>query len=125
MSFFSPIEFKCRCGRPAGSGEGQCDAPPVKLELTAKLNALRALWGKPLIITSGVRCAYWNEKVGGVPTSYHLTGHAADIKIDSFVSGESLKALARKVGFGGIGLAEKFLHVDIGPVREWSYPAKS
>ena len=43
------------------------------------LDPLRERWGVPIYINSGYRCKALNEKVGGVNTSYHLRGMAADI----------------------------------------------
>lgn len=44
------------------------------------LQPLRDSWGKPLSINSGYRCQLLNAKVGGVPTSQHVKGEAADVK---------------------------------------------
>lgn len=117
--FFKLAEFACKCGR------AECDAVPVKMELLGMMNDLRAQWGKPLVITSGVRCAVHNVAVGGAADSQHMLGCAADIKVDSFLTSEGIKALARKLGFNGIGLGDRFIHLDIGPLqREWYYPAR-
>ena len=43
------------------------------------LEVLRERYGKPIIINSGYRSPQLNKKIGGVPTSNHLTGCAADI----------------------------------------------
>ena len=43
------------------------------------LQPLRDVWGKPLKINSGYRCPELNRAVGGVPTSQHVKGEAADI----------------------------------------------
>ena len=43
------------------------------------LDPLREAWGSPIIVTSGYRCPELNARVGGVKTSYHLRGMAADI----------------------------------------------
>lgn len=43
------------------------------------LDPLRIAYGKPIIVTSGFRCAKLNKAVGGVATSDHLKGMAADI----------------------------------------------
>ena len=43
------------------------------------LQPLRDAWGKPLAINSGFRCPEVNRAVGGVPTSQHTKGEAADV----------------------------------------------
>lgn len=59
-------------------------------ELTAKiLEPLRVAWGSPIKVTSGYRCDALNRAVGGVSTSAHRVGYAADLqptngKIDEF-----------------------------------------
>ena len=45
------------------------------------LEVLRKRYGKPIIINSGYRSPQLNKKIGGVPTSNHLTGCAADIRV--------------------------------------------
>lgn len=44
------------------------------------LDPLRELWGEPIIVTSGFRCAKLNRAVGGVAKSQHMKGQAADIR---------------------------------------------
>lgn len=44
------------------------------------LQPIRQAYGKPIIVTSGFRCPELNKAVGGVPTSEHLQGMAADIR---------------------------------------------
>lgn len=48
------------------------------------LDPLRALIGRPIIITSGYRSQQVNELVGGSKTSQHLLGQAADIHVQGF-----------------------------------------
>ena len=43
------------------------------------LQPLRDAWGGPLFINSGYRCLDLNKAVGGVPTSQHVIGCAADV----------------------------------------------
>lgn len=43
------------------------------------LQPIRTKYGKPITITSGFRCEKLNKAVGGVKTSQHLKGEAADI----------------------------------------------
>lgn len=47
------------------------------------LDPLRRLWGKPLKVNSGYRCAALNKAVGGASNSSHLYGMAADITTGS------------------------------------------
>lgn len=51
-------------------------------ELISKLlEPMRKAYGKPLTISSGYRCPKLNQAVGGVTTSAHKVGYAADIKV--------------------------------------------
>ena len=53
------------------------------LELVDKvLQPLRDAWGKPITINSGYRCEKLNKAVGGVATSQHTRGQAADCGVD-------------------------------------------
>ena len=61
---------------------------PLKCHITAlqnlvnrTLEPLRLHLGLPIQVTSGYRCEMVNKLVGGVPTSQHLKGEAADITI--------------------------------------------
>lgn len=50
------------------------------LELSTKiLQPIRNVYGKPIVISSGYRCTKLNKAVGGVSTSQHVKGEAADI----------------------------------------------
>lgn len=57
----------------------------VALELLAArvLDPLREWWGRPLRITSGYRSEALNRAVGGVASSQHLRGEAADLTAGS------------------------------------------
>ena len=44
------------------------------------LDPLRKLWGEPIIVNSGFRCAKLNKLVGGAKNSQHTKGMAADIR---------------------------------------------
>ena len=52
----------------------------LELLVSRVLDPLREAWGSPIIVTSGYRCEELNKRVGGVKTSYHLRGMAADIR---------------------------------------------
>lgn len=45
------------------------------------LDPLRETWGSPINISSGYRCPALNKAAGGVRTSQHMTGEAADLRI--------------------------------------------
>lgn len=47
------------------------------------LDPIRTKWGKPIKVNSGYRCSKLNRMVGGVSTSQHVLGEAADITVGS------------------------------------------
>ena len=73
------------------------------------LQPLRDAWGKPLKVYSGYRCKALNAAVGGVPTSQHVKGEAADIAAGDPVK---LARLAVKLGlpFDQMILYPTFVH---------------
>jgi uncharacterized protein YcbK (DUF882 family) len=115
---FSRSEFACKCG---------CSKTLMQTEFMGRLQSLRMIWGKPMVITSGYRCPnHPSERGKQFPgTGTHSQGIAADIGI-SGAEAISLLRLALDNNFTGIGVQQKgngrFLHLDI---REspaiWSY----
>lgn len=86
---FKYSEFKCKC-------EGKyCNGYPVPFsyELAKNLQTIRTHFGKPLIITSPLRCETWNSKQGGVKNSKHKKGWACDF----YIKGVSYNTLAKYV----------------------------
>lgn len=61
--------------------------PPIKIKLSNLINNLldpiREAWGGPITVNSGYRCPVLNRAVGGVPTSQHQKGEAADVTVGS------------------------------------------
>lgn len=113
---FSKEEMNCNCG---------CGFVPPQ-EFMDRLEKLREAWGKPMTITSAARCRTYNAKVGGVPDSQHVLGHAVDIALPN-TERWALVKLAMEQGWGGIGVANSFIHLDIRPVMEgrvWIYSNK-
>jgi uncharacterized protein YcbK (DUF882 family) len=100
---FSLHEFQCKDGSQL-----------VKIDerLVEKLQKLRDMIGKPIVIHSGYRTPEYNKKVGGANESQHMEGTAADISIAG-LSPEKVAELAEKVGFNGIGIYKTFTHVDV------------
>lgn len=81
-----------------------------------RLEELRNRFDKEIIVHSGYRCRSHNTEVGGSPRSWHLL-FATDVG-PSEPNPETLKELynlAVELEFGGIGLYEKHIHLDIRP----------
>lgn len=77
--------------------------PPLIL-LAELLERIRAHLGAPVTVTSGYRCGRLNRAVGGVTSSDHTHGHAADIVAPAFGTPQQVAAaLAPLVGTLGIG----------------------
>lgn len=108
--FFTPRELASR-----GDGSLLIDHDAIM-----RLDAMRETVGKPFIITSAYRDPLHNARVGGAPKSYHKRGKAFDILLSGH-NPDQLKREAERAGFGGIALANSFIHVDTGPRRTWRY----
>lgn len=106
---FTPKEIACTC----------CGEIAVDEESMDALQRLRDRWGEPLVINSGHRCFRHNKEVGGAPFSQHLT-LAFDVRMPK-ERHEAFVKLARQCGFRGIGHLDydTFVHLDMGPEREW------
>lgn len=95
--YFKKSEFKCKCGK-------YCNGYPAEIgsRLVWILEELRNYYGKPVVITSGLRCRQHNANVGGVSNSKHRYGKAADIYIagicDSASGRNQVKAKAYALG---------------------------
>ena len=107
---FSPAEIACR-----GSGSLR-----INEEALDKLQALRDRLGKPLIVRSAYRSPAHNRAVGGAPRSKHMDGTAFDIAMANH-DPVAFEAAAREVGFLGFGFYPRsgFMHIDLGPARQW------
>lgn len=81
----------------------------VKALVDNVLQPLRDAWGEPLHINSGYRSERLNALVGGVPTSQHVKGEAADVKCDRPYE---LASLAERMGlpFDQMILYPTFVH---------------
>lgn len=115
---FSPSEIACR-------GTGQLKLHPEAMD---KLQALRDRLGKPLIVRSAYRSPEHNHAVGGATRSKHMDGTAFDIAMSNH-DPVAFEAAARAVGFLGFGYYPRsgFMHIDLGPARQWgeNFPARA
>ena len=94
-------------------------------EFLVKLDELRERVGFPFTITSGYRDAtHPAEARKAEPgTGYHCQGLAADIAVSNGFERMNIVHEALKLGFGGIGVAKGFIHIDgrkTTPVM-WTY----
>lgn len=85
-----------------------------------KLQALRTALGEPMTVVSAYRSPAHNKAVGGAKNSYHMKGMAFDISMVS-IDSVRFEKLARDAGFTGLGFYphKGFMHIDVGPAREW------
>ena len=122
---FSKSEFECKSGE-----EMPLDVlENVKL-LAIQLQKIREYVGKPIIINSAYRSKAHNKAIGGVKTSQHILGKAADITIDTFTPDEVVSIIENMLtnemlgGFyiGGLGSYNTFTHVDIRDKKaRWNF----
>lgn len=105
---FKISEFCCK-------GNGCCSTAKIDTDLVAIVQKIRTHFGKPVTINSGYRCETHNKRVGGVNSSKHVSGMAADIAVKGVAPAEVAK-YAESIGVKGIGLYEgkdgNFVHVD-------------
>ncbi len=82
--------------------------------------ALRDRFAKHLIVRSAYRSPEHNRAVGGAKASKHLEGAAFDIAMANH-DPANFEEAAREAGFLGFGFYPRsgFMHVDLGPKREW------
>ncbi len=108
IRYFTRQEFACPCGR--------CDGYPSEPEeaLVRAADTVRAHFGSPALISSGLRCPDHNAEVGGVPNSRHLVGKAMDFRI-SGQDAETVLAYVQQLP--GIRYAyaidSNYVHMDI------------
>jgi zinc D-Ala-D-Ala carboxypeptidase len=103
IKYFKPEEFECKCG---------CNKQNMEEQFIRRLDIARMNSTIPFTINSGCRCAKHNAKIGGIKTSSHLYGWAADIKTATSSERYEILAALLDAGFRRIGIGKNFLHVD-------------
>lgn len=105
---FDEIEFLCKCPRHEGAGL-------ISPKLVTVLENMRLIYGAPMRISSGFRCAQHNTEVGGKPDSAHLTGEAADIVCIFATDRYEMIKAAYDAGIRRFGVSFKygFIHIDV------------
>lgn len=93
MKYFTINEL---CRSTTARSKGIDNTPPAeirpKLEtlIDELLDPVREAWGQAIGINSGYRCPALNKAVGGVATSQHLKGEAADLNAGDTVKNKML-----------------------------------
>ena len=106
--YFTREEFHCRCDRP------ECDAlTDPDPALMALLDNIREELAAPLVITSGLRCVWWNEHEHGEPHSGHLMGTEVDLSCPSALFRFRLLHAVFSRNIRRIGIGKHFVHVGI------------
>ena len=102
-------EFACRCG---------CGQDTVDAKLLSILQWLRYEIKAAVCITSGNRCAAYNESVNGAPHSKHIISKAADIIVVDQIP-LAIYHLLDKHFPNTLGLIcyKTFIHVDSRSVK--------
>lgn len=71
----------------------------------------------PITITSGFRSPDVNMAVGGVSSSQHLDGCAADCVVPPSVMADVLDYITRNLPFDQLLIGKSFFHVSWSPFR--------
>ena len=114
IPFFSNKELSCPC----------CGVIKLDVHFAATLSYLRSKHDSGLVLNSVCRCPSHNAKIGGHPTSLHLTQNekwqtagtmAADVAWRNWPTEGKIKfaRLAYSLGLR-VGLHDGFCHVDLG-----------
>lgn len=97
--------------------------PPLLVDL---LSALQEQWEyrRPILVHSGYRTPATNRALeGAAPGSLHLHGMAVDMAVPGLPLadlGGRAWLLGHRLGLMGIGIYDRFVHLDIGPHRAWT-----
>ena len=92
--YFPREDFRCKCGGR------YCNGFPAEPQpgMVYLADAAREYFGRPGHVVSGLRCAVWNRKQGGVENSQHMYGEAVDLRIDGVSSADLLAFIKRQPG---------------------------
>ena len=112
IKYFRREEFRCPCSR--------CGGFPVEPEerLVRVADRVRAHFGKPITISSGVRCQAHNDELrGSVKNSRHVRGKAMDFCVQGFSSAAVLPYVQSLVKNGNLrytyAINENYVHMDV------------
>lgn len=110
IKYFTKSEFRCKCGGK------YCNGYPVepKKLLIQTADRVRAHFGAPAIVSSGVRCETHNANVGGVSGSRHKLGKAMDFCVKGKSSKELLAYVKKQPEIRyAYAIDSMYVHMDI------------
>lgn len=114
VDYFSESEFqKCI---------PSCKKSDMNVDFMKRLNRARRIAKIPFVLNSAYRTVDHEKLMNRTGNSMHTKGRAVDIKcLDSSSRAVIVKALL-DVGFRGIGIANRYIHVDDREIRLiWLY----
>lgn len=109
IKYFKRSEFACKCGK-------YCDGFPVEMneQLLRIADRVREHFGKPMIVSSGVRCERHNANVGGVSGSRHKLGKAMDFRVDGFSASSVLTYVQTQPDIRySYAIDSNYVHMDV------------
>ena len=109
IEYFEKAEFACKCRK-------YCSGYPAEPEetLVKAADRMRAHFGAPVLISSGLRCRQHNANVGGVPNSRHLTGKAMDFRIPGKKAAAVLEYVQRQPDIRyAYAIDDEYVHMDV------------
>lgn len=110
MKYFQKSEFDCPC----------CSKNEMNKDFLERLDKAREYAVTPFVVSSGYRCSERNKKVGGLETSSHLKGLAADIVVKNSTQRYKIVMGLVGAGFNRIGLGFGFVHADYDETKSSS-----
>ena len=110
IKHFKKSEIKCHCGGKYCSGY---PAEPQE-KLIRAADKVREHFGKPMSVSSGVRCSRHNSAVGGVSNSRHLSGKAMDFCVSGLPASLVLPYVQSLSGIRyAYAINNNYVHMDI------------
>ncbi len=110
IQYFTQSEFACKCGGK------YCDGYPAEPseKLVRIADEMRKSFGRPVTVSSGLRCTTHNANVGGVSNSRHLSGKAMDFAISGCTAAQILAwTQARSDLRYSYAINDSYVHMDV------------
>lgn len=112
IRYWSPEEFRCRCGE---YHDPYCDGFPVRpdrtlLELADDIRSRTGVAHR----SSAIRCPQHNADSGGVSNSRHLSGKALDFFVEGYTANRLLAEVQKdsRVRYA-YAIDDRYVHMDV------------